>query len=289
MSSEASEQELTAKPSEEATGAQKPKAKAKTPQAKHPAAEAAAEGGEKKKAPKSKAEAPARVKAAEAAVEAAPEGGEKKKAPRPKAEAPARAKAAEAAVEAPQKPLGPSRLKLKYQGLIPQLVKEFGYRNVMEVPRVVKIVLNIGLGQAVQDPKMLEGAEKDLTIISGQHPVITRAKKSIAAFKLRAGMPIGIMVTMRGRRMYDFFDRLVSVVLPRIRDFSGVSGNAFDSRGNYNIGLKEQLVFPEIEFDKVDKIRGMQVSIVTTARNAREGKRLLELLGVPFKREGENG
>lgn len=259
MSTEASEQEFTAKPADqpaaETAGAPKPKAKARTPRAKAPAPEAAAEGGEKKKAP------------------------------RPKAEAAAKGKAAEAVPEAPPKPLGPSRLKLKYQGLAPQLVKEFGYRNVMEVPRLQKVVLNIGLGEAVQDPKVLESAEKDLVLIAGQHPVITRSKKSIAAFKLRAGMPIGMMVTLRGRRMYDFLDRLVSIALPRIRDFSGLSVSAFDNRGNYHIGLKEQLVFPEIEFDKVDKIRGLQVSIVTTARNAREGKRLLELLGVPFKRE----
>ncbi|MFC1962704.1 50S ribosomal protein L5 [Chloroflexota bacterium] len=183
----------------------------------------------------------------------------------------------------------PSRLKLKYQEIIPQLIKEFGYGNVMQVPRVEKIVLNIGLGEAVQNAKVLEEAEKELAIISGQHPVITRAKKSIAAFKLRAGMPIGMKVTLHGRRMYDFLDKLVSAVLPRIRDFSGVSSNSFDGRGNYHIGLKEQLAFPEIEYDKVDKMRGMQVSIITTARHDLEGKRLLELLGMPFKREQENG
>ena len=154
----------------------------------------------------------------------------------------------------------------------------------MEVPRLEKIVLNIGLGEAIQNPRALEAASGDLASISGQRPVITRAKRSIASFKLRAGMAIGLMVTLRGERMYHFFDKLVNAALPRIRDFRGVSRNSFDGRGNYTLGIKEQIDFPEIEYDKVDKVRGLQVSIITTARNDDEGRRLLELLGMPFAR-----
>ena len=161
-------------------------------------------------------------------------------------------------------------------------MSDFGYTNVMQVPRLEKVVINIGLGEAIQNPKALEAAERDLADISGQHPVITRAKKSIASFKLRAGMPIGMMVTLRGRRMYDFLDRLFNAVLPRIRDFQGVSRNSFDGRGNYSLGLKDQLVFPEIDYDKVDKARGLEITIVTTASSDEEGRRLLELLGMPF-------
>jgi len=178
-----------------------------------------------------------------------------------------------------------SRLKEKYEKeVVPELMRKFGYQNVMQVPRLNKIVLNIGLGEAIQNAKALEGAEKDLVAISGQHPVITRAKKSIAAFKLRAGMPIGMMVTLRGRRMYDFFDKLVSVVLARTRDFQGISGDSFDGQGNYTLGIKEQVVFPEIDYDKVDKLRGFEIIIVTTANNNEEGRSLLESLGMPFRR-----
>jgi large subunit ribosomal protein L5 len=152
------------------------------------------------------------------------------------------------------------------------------------LPELKKIVLSIGLGEAIQDAKALEAAEKDLATISGQHPVTTRAKKSISAFKLRAGVPIGMMVTLRGRRMYDFFDKLVNVVLPRFRDFRGVSRDSFDGRGNYSLGIKEQIVFPEIEYDKVDKIRGLEVTIVTAAKNDDEARTLLELMGMPFRR-----
>jgi large subunit ribosomal protein L5 len=152
------------------------------------------------------------------------------------------------------------------------------------LPELKKIVLSIGLGEAIQEPKALEAAAKDLTTISGQHPVTTRAKKSISAFKLRAGVPIGMMVTLRGRRMYDFFDKLVSVVLPRFRDFRGVSRDSFDGRGNYSLGIKEQIVFPEIDYDKVDKIRGLEMTIVTTAKNDDEARTLLELMGMPFRR-----
>lgn len=168
--------------------------------------------------------------------------------------------------------------------IAPQMMKEFKYKNMMEVPRLNKIVLNIGLGEATTNAKAIESAQKDLSAISGQLPVITRAKKSISAFKLRAGMPIGVVVTLRGKRLWDFLNKLMNVVLPRIRDFQGVPADSFDRRGNYTLGLKEQLVFPEIEFDKVEKVRGLQITIVSTSRKAEEGKRLLELMGMPFAR-----
>jgi large subunit ribosomal protein L5 len=178
-----------------------------------------------------------------------------------------------------------SRLEEKYFAeLVPQLKAKLGYGNVMELPKLTKIVLSIGLGEATQEPKALETGAKDLTTISGQHPVTTRAKKSISAFKLRAGMPIGMMVTLRGKRMYDFFDKLVNVVLPRFRDFRGVSRDSFDGRGNYSLGMKEQIVFPEIDYDKVERIRGLEVTIVTTATNDDEARTLLELMGMPFRR-----
>ena len=178
-----------------------------------------------------------------------------------------------------------SRLEEKYlTELAPQLKARLGYDNIMKLPRLRKIVLSIGLGEAVQEPKALEAAEKDLTTISGQHPVTTRAKKSISAFKLRAGMPVGMMVTLRGKRMYDFFDKLVNVVLPRFRDFRGISRDSFDGRGSYSLGMKEQIVFPEIDYDKVEKIRGLEVTVVTTATNDDEARTLLELMGMPFRR-----
>jgi large subunit ribosomal protein L5 len=168
--------------------------------------------------------------------------------------------------------------------IVPMLKERLGYNNPMRLPRLDKIVVSIGLGEAISNPKVLEAAERDLASISGQHPVITRAKKSIAAFKLREGMPIGLMVTIRGKRMYEFFSRLVDVVLPRFRDFRGVSMDSFDSQGNYSLGIKEQLVFPEIDYDKVDKVRGLQITIVTTAPNNEEARCLLELMGMPFRR-----
>jgi len=178
-----------------------------------------------------------------------------------------------------------ARLKEKYlTEVVPQLKARLDYTNVMQLPRLEKIVLNIGLGESIQDPKALEAAEKDLSTISGQHPVTTKAKKSISPFKLRAGMPIGMMVTLRGKRMYDFFDKLVNIVLPRFRDFRGVSRDSFDGRGNYSLGIKEQIVFPEIDYDKIDKIRGFEVTIVTTAKNDDEARTLLELMGMPFRR-----
>jgi large subunit ribosomal protein L5 len=179
------------------------------------------------------------------------------------------------------------RLKTRYKSeIVPQLVQEFGYKNVMMAPRVDKVSLNIGLGEAVQNGKALETASGDLATITGQHPVITRAKKSISNFKLREGMPIGAMVTLRNDRMWEFLDRLLNASLPRIRDFQGVSPNSFDGRGNYSLGLREQVIFPEIEYDKIDKVRGMQITIITTAKSDEEAKRLLELLGMPFARRG---
>lgn len=178
------------------------------------------------------------------------------------------------------------RLRHRYeQDVVAVLQREFGYRNPMEVPRLRKVVLNIGLGEATKDAKSLEAASRDLGAISGQRPVLTRAKKSIAAFgRLRKGMAIGSMVTLRGERMYEFLDRLMSLALPRLRDFRGVSAKSFDGRGNYSLGLKEQVIFPEIEYDRVDKMRGLEISVVTSARTDEEGKRLLELLGMPFTR-----
>ncbi len=175
------------------------------------------------------------------------------------------------------------RLKEFYrQEVLPALMKEFSHRNTMEAPRLDKIVLNIGLGEALQNPKALDSAAADIAAIAGQKPVINRAKRSIANFKVRQGNPIGLMVTVRGDRMWEFYDRLVNAALPRIRDFRGVSNKGFDGRGNYSLGLREQLIFPEIDYDKIDRIRGLQVVIVTTARTDEEGKRLLQLLGMPF-------
>lgn len=177
------------------------------------------------------------------------------------------------------------RIREKYrQEVIPALMAEFAYRNVMQVPRIEKVVVNIGLGEATKNAQALDAAEKDLAAITGQHPVVTRARRSISTFKVRKGMPVGMMVTLRGGRMYDFLDKLLNITLPRIRDFQGAPVNSFDGRGNYTLGLKEQIIFPEIEYDKVDRVRGLEVSIVTTARTNDEGKRLLELLGMPFAR-----
>jgi large subunit ribosomal protein L5 len=167
--------------------------------------------------------------------------------------------------------------------VVPALMEEFAYKNVMQVPRIQKVVINVGVGEAIDNPKSLDGAVTDLRTISGQQPVITRSKKSIAAFKLREGRPIGVKVTLRGARMWALLDRLVNLALPRIRDFRGVSPDTFDGRGNYTIGLREQLAFPEIQYDKIDKVRGMEITIVTTARNDEEGRRLLRLLGMPFR------
>jgi large subunit ribosomal protein L5 len=177
-----------------------------------------------------------------------------------------------------------ARLKERYQQEIgPAVAKEFGISNPMAIPRVEKIVINMGMGEAISNAKILDTAADELRAVTGQKPVITKAKKSIASFKLRQGMPIGVMVTLRGDRMYEFLDRLVSVALPRVRDFRGVSPKAFDGRGNYTIGVREQLIFPEIDFNKVDKLRGMNISIVTTARNDEQARALLKGLGMPFR------
>jgi large subunit ribosomal protein L5 len=181
-----------------------------------------------------------------------------------------------------------ARLKDRYnKEVIPRLMEICGYKNIMQIPRLEKIVLNIGMGEAISNAKALEAAEADLVAIAGQHALTTRSKKSIANFKLRMGMPIGLKVTLRGERMWAFFDKLINAVLPRMHEFQGIPADAFDGRGNYTLGLKEQILFPEIEYDKVDKIRGMEISIVTTARNDEDGKRLLELLGMPFEKDGE--
>jgi len=180
------------------------------------------------------------------------------------------------------------RLKEKYfQEVVPALVKEFNYPNPMAVPRLRKIVINMGLGEAIQNAKLLDSATQELGLITGQKPVITRAKKSIANFKLRKNMPIGAMVTLRGDRMYEFFDRLASVALPRVRDFKGLSTRAFDGRGNYTLGLRDQLVFPEVDYAKVDKVKGLNISIVTDARSDAEGLALLRHLGMPFRSEAQ--
>ncbi|MFC4620255.1 50S ribosomal protein L5 [Camelliibacillus cellulosilyticus] len=178
-----------------------------------------------------------------------------------------------------------NRLKEKYQSTIVSALKEkFQYKNQMEVPAIEKIVINMGVGDAVQNSKLLDSAVEELTALSGQKPVITRAKKSIAGFKLREGMPIGTKVTLRGERMYDFLDKLISVSLPRVRDFRGVSPKSFDGRGNYTLGVREQLIFPEIDYDKVNKVRGMDIVIVTTAKTDEEARELLTLLGMPFRK-----
>ena len=176
------------------------------------------------------------------------------------------------------------RLQEKYKNeVVPELTKKFGYKNIMQLPKIEKVIINMGVGEAVGNPKALDAAVNDLTIISGQKPVLTRAKKSLAAWKLREGMPIGTKVTLRGTRMYQFLDKFINVALPRVRDFRGVSSTAFDGRGNYAVGLKEQLIFPEIEYDKIDKLRGMNIVIVTTAEKDEEARELLKLMGMPFK------
>lgn len=177
-----------------------------------------------------------------------------------------------------------TRLKEIYlRDVAPEMKKKFGYQNMMEIPHLEKITLNMGLGEAVQNVKILDSAVEELSIVAGQKAVITKARRSIAAFKLREGMPIGAMVTLRRNRMYEFFDKLVNVALPRVRDFRGISGKAFDGRGNYALGIREQIIFPEINFDKIDKIKGLNIAIVTTAKTDEEGKELLRLLGMPFR------
>jgi len=175
-------------------------------------------------------------------------------------------------------------LKEQYiSDVVPGLMETFQYKNIMQVPKIEKIVLNMGLGEAIHNIKILDSASEELAAISGQKPVVRRAKKSIAAFKLREGMPVGCMVTLRGKRMYDFLDKLINITLPRVRDFRGISGKAMDGNGNYTLGIVEQIIFPEIDYDKIDKIKGLNISIVTSAKTDKEGKELLKLLGMPFK------
>ncbi len=222
----------------------------------------------KAKAPKASGKAPAQD-AKPAAKQA--------KAKQPKGDKPVQKEAA---------PTQPPRLQVQYQeSIVPALMKQFGYKTKMQVPRVTKITLNMGVGEAVADKKILENAGGDLQKIAGQKPVVTKSKKSIAGFKIRTGYPVGTMVTLRNRRMYEFLDRLVTIALPRVRDFRGVSGKAFDGRGNYNMGVKEQIIFPEIEYDKVDAIRGMNISITTTAKSDAEAKALLAAFRFPFRTE----
>ena len=216
-----------------------------------------------------------------APAKGAPKGADKKAA---KAAAAPAAKGAEKSSPPPALQ-GTPRLKEYYRDeCVPQMMQEFRYKSPMQVPRLKKVVVNIGLGEAIQNIKLLESASAEITAVTGQKPVVTRAKKSIAAFKLREGMPIGCMVTLRRSRMYYFLDKLMNVVLPRVRDFRGVSEKAFDGRGNYTLGIKEQIIFPEIEYDKIDKVRGMNITIVTSAPTDEEGKFLLKLLGMPFRR-----
>ncbi len=177
-----------------------------------------------------------------------------------------------------------SQLKKDYETrVVPKLMEKFQYQNIMEIPKIEKITLNMGLGEAIHNIKILDSAADELMVISGQKAIITRAKKSIAAFKLREGMPIGCRVTLRRNRMYDFLYKLINVALPRVRDFRGISGKAMDGRGNYSLGIKEQIIFPEIDYDKIDKIKGLNITIVTTAKTDEEGKELLKLLGMPFR------
>lgn len=270
------EAEGAAPPESTAKPKTRPKAKAED---KVPAETKAESEGEAK--PKARAKAKPEVKAEAAA--AAETGAKPKARPKGKAVAAAEAKVEEKPAE--RVPLPPQRLKQRYhQEIVPALMKELGIKRAIEIARLKKIVLNMGLGEAIQNPKALESAERDLVAITGQHPVTTRSKKSISAFKLRVNMPIGMKVTLRGRRMWDFMDKLVNAVLPRIRDFQGLSPNSFDGRGAYNLGLKEQIIFPEIEYDKVDKVRGMQITIVTSARNDQQARRLLENLGMLFSK-----
>jgi large subunit ribosomal protein L5 len=178
-----------------------------------------------------------------------------------------------------------SQLQSLYnEQVAPQLKKKFNYQNVHQIPKLKKIVLNMGLGEAIQNIKIIDSAVEELTMIAGQRPVVTRARKSIAAFKLREGMPIGCMVTLRRERMFDFFNKLVNVALPRVRDFRGISPKAFDGAGNYSLGIKEQIIFPEIDYDKIDKIKGMNISIITSAKSDEEGRELLTLMGMPFRK-----
>jgi large subunit ribosomal protein L5 len=209
---------------------------------------------------------------------------EKKAKPAEKAGAEGQAPAEKAAAREPQAPAAPARLRVRFgKEILPELMKELGFKNPMQVPKLDKIVVNMGLGEAINNGKIIDASVEQLASITGQKPVVTKARKSIANFKLRQGQSIGAMVTLRGDRMYEFFDRLVSVALPRVRDFKGVSPKAFDGKGNYTLGVREQVIFPEINYDKVEKIKGLNITVVTTARNDEEGRALLRHLGMPFR------
>ena len=219
----------------------------------------------------------------------APKGGAKPAKPGKDAKESKEAKEAREAKESkptrPAKPAAPARLHTFYrETVVGELTKQFGYKTVMQVPRIEKIVLNMGVGEAVADKKIMDNAVTDMTRIAGQKPVVTKARKSIANFKIRTGYPVGCKVTLRGARMYEFLDRLVSVAMPRIRDFRGISARAFDGRGNYNMGVKEQIIFPEIEYDKIEKIKGMSITFATTAKTDEHGRALLVGLGMPFRK-----
>jgi len=211
-------------------------------------------------------------------------GGKEPKGGRQAKGKPAEAEAAPQVAEEPGKPAGPARLYTYYrETVVKGLIEQFGYKSVMQVPRIEKIVLNMGVGEAVADKKIMDNAVGDLTKIAGQKPLVTKARQSVATFKIRQGYPIGCKVTLRGARMYEFLDRLVNVAMPRIRDFRGISGRSFDGRGNYNIGVKEQIIFPEIEYDKIDAIRGMNITVATTAKTDAEAKALLAAFKFPFR------
>ena len=213
-------------------------------------------------------------------------GKQAKQAKAAKAGKPEGAGAEPAAPKGPKAPVEPARLRVKYRAeVVPALMKQFGYTNVMQVPKLVKVVLNRGTGDAASEAKVMETYVDELRAITGQRPVVTRARRSIAAFKLREGMPIGCKVTLRGERMYEFFDRLVSLTLPRVRDFRGVSPKGFDGRGNFNLGLDEQIIFPEIEYEKIVRVKGVSISIGTTAATDDEGRALLKALGFPFREQ----
>ncbi len=241
----------------------KPEAKKEKEKEKEP--KGAPQKGGEAKAPKG-----AEAKGAKGAEGKGAKGGDAKGAPK--------------GPQKPVKPAQPPRLKERYRkDILPTLMREFGYKNLMQVPRIQKVVVNIGVGEAIGNAKSLDGAVKDMTSITGQKPMVMKAKKSIATFKLREGMPIGVKTTLRGDRMYFFLDRLMNIALPRTRDFRGVPRDAFDGRGNYTLGLREQLIWPEIDYDQIDKVRGMEVSIVTSAGNDEEARRLLQLFGMPFR------
>jgi large subunit ribosomal protein L5 len=275
---EASDTATPAKPARSAATASRKRAK---PAAEGTAASQAAEAPQAEAAPNAGAEPKA---GNEPKVGNEPKAGPAPKGPAPKARAASKPKAApKAAAAAYQQPTHVGLRKRYHDEVIPALRREFGYANPMQIPRVDKVVVNIGLGEAILNAKAIDAAVRDLATITGQKAIVTRAKRSIAQFRLRTGMPIGAKVTLRGQRMYDFLERTVNLALPRIRDFRGIPTRSFDGRGNFSLGLREQLVFPEIDYDSIDRIRGLEVSIITTARTDEEGRMLLQLLGMPFQ------